>query len=264
MTYRNAASVAMLVLLVFGICSTISGQTTAKNSGAPIGPISNIVDQQIHALGKRIKTSGKEKTVYTGLLFDKDGKSTPARVIHQLPDLIRLEGFKGQGGPISFNGKKRYGISSRKKDESLLEIFTSDFPEGMLDALQNGAAVRLLGRGFGPAPSVTPGYTGPRYDIYEVAATVNCREDQLMRLKRYYFDTNSGLLQSTRYTDGSGSSAVKMETRYSVWGTIDGSAYPARIEHYENGQLIFTFIAESIAGEASADSSIFQIGSEEE
>jgi hypothetical protein len=257
MTYRNAVSIAMVVLLFFGIAGTTSGQNGDKNPGSPMGQISNIFGQQVHALGKRVQINGKEKTIYTGQLYDKEGRSTPARVIHQLPGLIRLEGFKGQGSPISFDGKKSHGVSSSKSDEIFLEIFSSDFPEGLLDSVQKGAAIRLLGRGFGPSPSATQAYTGPRYDIYEVSAPVQCRQDQLTRLKRYLFDTNTGLLQRTQYYDRSGSSTVKMETRFSVWGNIDGSAYPARIDHYEDGQLIFTFISESITGETSADNAIF-------
>jgi hypothetical protein len=258
MTYRNVVSVMIVALLIFGICSTTAGQNNDPNiSGLPMGWIPSIFGQQAASLGKRLRTTGKEKTVYRGQLFDKDGKSTPARVVHQLPGLIRLEGFKGQGGPISFDGKNSRGITSRRSDEGLLEIFTTDFPEGLFDSAQKGAAVRLLGRGFGPDPGLEPSYTGPRYDIYEVTGSVRCREDQLMRLKRYYFDTSTGLLQSTRYYDRSVSPPVKMETRFSVWGNIDGSAYPARIDRYEGGQLVFTFIAEDIAGGASSDLAIF-------
>jgi hypothetical protein len=257
MTYRNAVSVTTIVLLIFGMYTMASGQIISKESGMPMGVISNIFSQQAKALGKRMSVTGKERTIYTGQLFDKGGKSTPARIIHQLHGLIRLEGFKENGGVISFDGKKSHGVTSRKSDESLLEVFAVDFPEGMFDSAQNGGAIRFLGRGFGPDPNTVPKYAGPRYDIYEVSSSVRCRQDQLMRLKRYLFDTNTGLLQRTQYYDHSGPSTVKVETRFSVWGDIEGSAYPARIDHYEDGQLIFTFISESITGEASADNAIF-------
>jgi hypothetical protein len=257
MNYRNAVSITMALLLIFGICSMTVGQDNAT-SGFPIKLMPNIFHQQANALGKRLKTAGQEQTIYVGQLFDKDGKSSPARVVHQLPGLVRLEGFKGQRGAISFDGKKSHGITSRQSDESILEIFTSDFPEGMFASVQNGAAVRLLGRGFGPDPNAVSSYTGPRYDIYEVTAPVPCREDQLTRLKRYYFDTNTGLMQSVRYNESSGSSLVKRETRFSVWGNIDGSAYPARIDHYANGQLVFTFISEAITDQAATNQTIFQ------
>jgi hypothetical protein len=257
MTYRNAVSITTIVLLILGVCGMAAGQNSSDESGTPIGVISNIFSHQAKALGKRMSIAGKERTVYAGQLFDKGGKSTPVRVIHQLHGLIRLEGFKENGGVISFDGEKSHGITSRKSDESLLEVFAADFPEGMFDSVQNGGAIRFLGRGFGPDPNTVPNYGGPRYDIYEVSSSVRCRQDQLTRLKRYFFDTNTGLLQRTQYYDRSGSSTVKVETRFSVWGSLDGSAYPARIDHYEDGQLVFTFISESIMGEASADNAIF-------
>jgi hypothetical protein len=80
----------------------------------------------------------------------------------------------------------------------------------------------------------------------------------LIRSKLYYFDSRTGLLQSTRYYDRSVSPPVKIETHFSVWGTIDNSAYPARIDHYEGGKLMFSFIAESIEGGESIDKANFE------
>ena len=71
----------------------------------------------------------------------------------------------------------------------------------MLESMRNGAAVRLLGRNVGPDPAIDPDNKGPRYDIYEVTASVSGRKDKLTRMKLYFFDTNTGLLSSTRYSD---------------------------------------------------------------
>ncbi len=169
-----------------------------------------------------------------------------------------MEGFKPQGAIVSFDGQRANGITLRKNDEALIESFIMDLPEGLFVSVQQGAAVRLIGRGFGPDPQVAPDYTGPRYDIYEVTGTVRGRQDELIRSKLYYFDSRTGLLQSTRYYDRSISPPVKIETRFSVWGDINGSVYPARIDHYEGGQLIFTFLAESIDGGPSIDQANFR------
>jgi hypothetical protein len=258
MTYRNAVSIAMVVLLIFGIAGTTSGQNGDKSPGSPMGQISNIFGQQVHALGKRVQISGKEKTIYTGQLYDKEGRSTPARVIHQLPGLIRLEGFKGQGGAISFDGEKSHGVTYAKNDESLLETFLDDFPEGMLDAVQKGSAMRLIGRGFGPDPKSLPNYSGQRYDIFEVAGPIRCLQDRPIRSKRYYFDSKTGLLLSVRYHDFSKSVLAKIETRFSEWTLLEGSAYPARIEHYKDGALVLSFMAEQIASEPMTDAADFR------
>jgi hypothetical protein len=245
--------------LILGLCSAANSQDrSAQIKGRPLSPVPGMFYGPLNSLGRRLLMSGKERTVYRGQLLDGAGNASPARVIHQLPGLVRLEGFRAQAAVLSFDGQNEHGITSRKSDEALLEIFTMDLAEGMLSSVQNGAAVRLLGRGFGPDPSWQPAYTGPRYDIYEVTGPIQCRQDQLTRMKLYYFDSSTGLLQSTRYYDRSVSPPFKIETRFSLWGNIDGSAYPARIDHYEGGQLVFTFIAEDIAGGASVDQADFQ------
>lgn len=226
--------------------------------------IPGLASKHLMALGKRMNSVGKEKTTYDGQLFDKDGKSASVRVAHDLYGLIQLEGFKGDGEALSFDGERIKGSFDSKKtksdyeknaEEDLLEVFVMDTVEGMMESMRKGAAVRFLGNGVGPDPRVSPGYQGPRYDIYEVTTAVRCRKDQLVRTKLYYFDTKSGLLLSTRYYDRSGTVPIKIETRYSVWGDIDGSRYPARIEHYVDGKLQFDFIAETIKNEESVDKS---------
>jgi hypothetical protein len=211
------------------------------------------------ALGKRLKEKGKEKTTYEGELFYVgERKSSNVHVTQQFPGLVKLEGFKDRGASLSFDGKTSNGVSSPNSDEALIETFLFDYAEGMLDLVKNGAAVRLLGRGVGPDPKIEPNYTGPRYDIYEVTGSIRCRQDQLIRMKSYAFDTQTGLLLSTKYYDRSTKPPTKIETRFSVWGNIDGSAYPARIEHFENDQLKFTFIATEIKSEASSDKASFK------
>ncbi len=258
---RRPLSLFLATVLIMAVISvTADGQSKEANPvlsnvrvGAP-----GIFLQQAEALGLRLNTPGKERTVYSGQLFDQDGKSSPARVIHQMPGLVRLEGFKDGGASLSFDGRQAIGITNRKSDESLIETFLADFPEGLFASVQNGAAVRLIGRGFGPDPLLQPDYKGIRYDIYDIADKVRCRQDQLTRSKLYYFDSRTGLLQSVRYYDRSVSPPIKMETRFSEWGYIDGSAYPALVEHYEDGKLVFTFIAEQIEGGASIDKTNFE------
>jgi hypothetical protein len=257
MKLRRVVLPAIAILMIFGMCSTISGKDkAAKGAKNPIGPMPSMFNQQLDAMGRRLKVSGKEKTVFRGQFFDKAGNSSPVLVIHQLPDMVRLEGFKAENSALSFNGVRGIGIKN-KSDEILIEAFLLDVPEWMFASAQRGAAVQLLGRRIGPDPRLHPNYSGPRYDIFEVTYPVINSKDKILRSKRYYFDSQTGLLQSTRYYDRSVSPPIRIETRFSLWGEIDGSAYPARIEHYEGGQLVFTFIAETIEGGESLDKSNF-------
>ncbi len=246
---------ALFITTMF--CPFVNSEQNNTNTGKYYSNIPSVFALQMGALGDRVKTSGKETTIYIGEFTDADGKATATRVIYQLPGLVRLEGFKGQGTAISFNGKDVKGITSRQSDEALLETFVMDFPEGMLESIQESAAVRIIGRGFGPDPALVLDYKGPRYDLFEVTIPVRSRQDKTIRTKTYYYDSKTGYLQRTQYYDRSVKPPVKIETRFSMWGSIDGSAYPAVIEHYEGGKLVYSFTVTAIENVPALDASQF-------
>jgi hypothetical protein len=254
---RYSTAIVRAVLLLFVLCAPVSGQSDRGNSAKILDRIPDKYRKPLSALGRRAKEKGKERTVYTGQLFDKKGKASTARIIHQLPNLVRLEGFKSGNASISFDGERAYGANSRE-EEGYLETFAMDMAEGMLASIQASAAIRLLGEGFGPDPLLEPDYSGQRFDIYDVTDVVRCRRNPLLRARYYYLDSRTGLLLKTTCHDQSTKPAVAMETLFSLWGTIDGSAYPARIDHYEGGELEFTFIAEQITSEPSTDAVNFR------
>jgi hypothetical protein len=215
-----------------------------------VGPV-------VAALGRRVQVAGREQTVYVGQFLSPAGNRADVRVAHQLPGLVKLQRFLPGDAVASFDGNQAFGAVGRTA-EVLLETFIHDSVEGMLSSVQQGAASRLLGRGFKPNARVAPNYTGPSYDIYEIASPVLSRADHVERLKRYYFDTKTGLLLSTRYTDNQVSPAVKVETRFSNWAKVDDSSYPGRIDRYEDGQLVFSFIVSTVAAGRRIDPSSFR------
>jgi hypothetical protein len=153
------------------------------------------------------------------------------------------------GRVLSFDGERATGVISNS-DEAALEVFTMDLPEGMFASLRSGAALQHLGNRFGPDLRLNPNYTGPRLDIFHVTARSPISHDPELRTKFFYFDSATGYLQRTLYGDS--------ETRFSDWGIIDGSAYPGRVDHYENGQLVFSFTAAKILASHAADPAQFR------
>jgi hypothetical protein len=212
---------------------------------------------QLDALGVRMNTEGKENTIYAGILTDSAGNMSQARVTIQSPNMVKLEGFKGAGSVVAFDGNQATGISGRS-DESTLEAFLLDTAESILATAGRATAVRLLGRNYSPDPRTAPDYTGPRYDIYDVTMPIVYKTAGAMRAKQFYFDADTQLLARTVYYDRNATPAIKVETRFSVWGIIDGSAYPARMDHYENDALVFSFIATTIDGGQAIDASNFR------
>lgn len=256
MIYQMKSLVAVSLLIVS--CSSIlPGQTTPSITPTiSARRVPGIFHRQYKALGRRVDGNEKNQTVYKGRLFYADGTSSAVRITHQVPHYIRIEGLKERGGAILYDGRDARGLASGT-DEALLETFLLDMPDGILIALQKSAELRLLGLNSGPDPDKYPNYDGPRYDVYDLTTRLEYN-DNIWRHKRYYFDSQTKLLHKTRYKDQSMSPFVEVETYYSMWGSIEGSAFPARISRFENGKEVFTFIAEEIESRAGIDDALFR------
>jgi hypothetical protein len=206
------------------------------------------------ALGARVLATGKEKTVLNGRLFDEKGKPTAVKLTLQLPGLMLLEGLSGPA--LKFDGATPTARNSRL-EEALLETFISDTAEGMLTAIKDGAAVHLLGRRVAPDPSVR-GNASPPLDVFDVTGPVRSSAAGLARLKRYFFDSESGLLASTQYTDETFSPPMNIETRFSDWRRVDGSAYAGHVERLENGRVVFSLTVDTINAAPKQDPASFR------
>jgi len=241
-----------VVVLVCSVCELIPipslGQTQnsqarrrEEQAKAPKSVPTDLM-QQVSAMGVRMRAAGKEESAYEGQLIVESGSQKPTRVVHQISGVLRVENLE-EKSELTFDGDVVTGIRDRF-GESIVDTFVLDTPEGMLYALRNGASAQLLGRGFSfDSKSSHPG--APRYDIYEITAPERTHRGSEMRTRRYYFDSETGLLASARFVDRSG---VAVETRFSVWVEVDGSLYPSRIERYEDGHRAFAFVAGSISG----------------
>jgi len=242
----------LLVSVVIALSATAWSQGR-RGTGRAFSALPGAVAQQEAAVGGRVKGAGKEQTIYFGELVDAQGNRSAAQVLHQLPTLVRLEGFS-QGRVLSFDGERTTGVLT-KSDEAAIEVFTMDVPEGMFAALRKGASLRHLGSGFGPDPRLNPNYKGPRLDIFNVVGQTIGLPNRSLQSKLYYFDSETGFLQMTRYSD---TTPIQKETRFSGWHRVDDSAYASRIEHYEGGRLVFSFSAKTITYAKAADPAQFR------
>jgi hypothetical protein len=257
MSIRRLVSRISALCLICGLCLIAHGQNRNEAPGKAFGRIPSLFQAHAAALGKRVEVKGRERTVLVGEYLDAQGSAAQVRVVLQLPRMVRLEGFKGRGSVLAFDGDRAKNAATRA-DKALLETFVSDTAEGMLASIQELAAARLLGNGFGPDPRTNPNYSGPRYDIVDVFMPDVIRKGPVWQSKQYYFDSKTGLLHSTHYYDRTVSPPVKVETRFSMWGTMDGSAYPASIERYEGGKRVFSFISSDIASGPAVDDSDYR------
>src|SRR5262249_26331308 len=109
----------------------LSAQTRPEAIVPRLDRIPSVAQRHLAVLGDRMRVSGRELTIYTGDVIDSTGNRSPAQVIHQLPGLVRLSGFKPGQAVVSFDGERALGVISND-DDLLLETFVMDMPEGML------------------------------------------------------------------------------------------------------------------------------------
>ena len=202
---------------------------------------------QMQFLGDRVRDPSKAWTAMNGAFTDAAKKLSQIRVIQQTTGQLRVEGLKPNEQAIEFDGGQTRSTGTRSPatlsaaDRDIVETFAQDSMIGLLAAVDRGAAAGLLGRGFRPDASVAPNYAGPSFDIFELVGQTPLAGAVSNRGKRFYFDSDTGLLLHTRYQDG-----VGVETRFSNWTAVDGSMYPFRIERYENDIMVFSFAATTI------------------
>jgi hypothetical protein len=195
------------------------------------------VEHLIKALGRRTQ-HGQEQTLLQGTYQDRHGSERAIRVTLQLPDFVRIDGFHRDLPLIFSYGDPRLSSLEEKR---LLDIFAFDTAEAMLSMVRKGAALYVAGQRFGPEISAgsSSTYGGPYYDVYELTAPAESRELAEEPVRRYFFNSDTGLLASTQYWDAR--RGVHVETRLSHWQQSMGSAYPGVVEAFENGERTSTF-----------------------
>lgn len=253
MKHRVFIPVCSIVICVCGVVPFLAQSRRPQDPNRLFGIASALSDFQPHlvALGDRVRRPGKELTVMNGEFVDAAGNRSSARLTHQVPNLVRLEGFK-QRGVLTFDGQSSHGSAALSAvDEDIIETFAEDLPEGLFDGVQRGSALRVLGRGFRSKSSST----AAAFDVFELMGSGATRNDRRVRAKRFFFDSRTALLTSTRYQDARG---TRIEVRFSGWGQINGSTYPQKIERYENGRLIFSFAVASVSAGPRQDTEPFK------
>src|SRR5213593_1500797 len=112
---RSTLQITTVAILLFLPCGIATGQggASAKRT-APFGRVPSLFERQRDALGRRALSTGRELTVYTGEFVDAiTGKRSTARVFHQPPGLVRLEGFNSPDSLVLFDGTRATGVLSR-------------------------------------------------------------------------------------------------------------------------------------------------------
>lgn len=205
------------------------------------GRLPLVATQHLSALGERLTLPGKERLTTVGTLQDSRGTST-LRLTWELPGKFSVIETGGGARRIVHNGQattSRKGATD-KEDLDVLESLIADSQENFLYSLMNGGSCRLLGRGFRVGRPQSAPYSGPYYDIYDIGATAPYGATKTQRIKRFYFDTRTGLLAQVQSPFLSNGVPGKAETIFSDWRVLsDKEQVPGVIERKENGIRVF-------------------------
>lgn len=186
-------------------------------------------------LGDRLAKRGKERLSSVGTM-SRSGASLPVMVECEFPNLLRVAGQAGV--LISFNARLSADRQIAGQEDALVETLFFDAADYFFVAQLRGAATRFLGARISLSEEARA--TGLFYDVYEV--TDHSRGGSSPRTKRYFFNSDTQLLEVVRYESDKAGTKSSVETHFGGWRKMQGQQVPATIMRLENGQTIFSFI----------------------
>jgi hypothetical protein len=133
----------------------------------------------------------------------------------------------------------------------MLETLYDDAPQTMFYLINQKAAHRFLGARFRADDGTAANFTGPWFDIFDVAASARAQISTPQRLKRYRFDSTTQLLTKVEYLVTAND---RVTTEYSGWTISQGQATPRHIIRTNGGTTVFQVdIATALVGPAASD-----------
>lgn len=224
------------------------------------GNLSPKLNWHLNAMGDRLEKPGRERLSVTGTLSRADAKAEEMTAVWEFPDRLRLTRQKGnQARVIAFDGEqvKAAGNQLDEAEQDLIETLVYGSAEHFFETQMQGMATRLLGSRFRLDDGSSADYSGPYYDVYKVADQVKTSAEQSERVKLYYFNSDTLLLERVTYEIARNGATVKVEERLGDWTKEQGQQVARRIERFENGESVFVFTIGAAHLSARADDGVF-------
>jgi len=211
----------------------------------------------LSALGDRLEKPGKERLTLVGTLRRQNySQATPFRLFMELPHRMRLEEQGARPRVIGFDGNNGWASDAALSDadRDTIEALVFDSADHFFLGQMQGFATRELGSRFRLDDGATANYTGPFYDIYQVADHVKIGDMDRDQFKLFYFNSDTKLLERLCYQISDESKNTDVEIHLGWLRKGDGQPLPVSIERLENKQSVLTLaIASAIAGPRLAD-----------
>ena len=268
--------IALLALtaLTFAASRTLRGPTATESSQSVANAVnpkrpgyvrrSSLSPQlvwNLKALGDRLERPGRERLLVTGTLTRAtDSQTEEVTAVFEFPERIRLTRQKGsQTRVIIFDGEqvKALGSPLDAAEQDLLETLAYGSAEHFFNTQMEGQATRFLGSRFRLDDGSSGSYNGPYYDVYKVAEQLKTSMEQQERVKLYYFNSETLLLERVSYEINRNGGTVRVEERLSDWTMEQGQQVARRIERLENGDTVFVLTVRSAGLSGRADDGAF-------
>lgn len=215
----------------------------------------------LNALGDRLEKPGRERLSVTGTLSRSNNSQTEeVTAVFEFPERVKLTTQRGnQTRIITFDGEqaKAVGHQLDPAERDLLETLVYGSAEHFFNTQMEGQATRFLGSRFRIDDGSSSNYDGPYYDIYKIADQIAISGEQKERLKLYYFNSETLLLERVSYEINRNGSTVKIEERLGEWTREQGQQVARRIERFENGESVFVLTVRSAGLSARANDGAF-------
>ncbi len=220
-------SMIIALLMLDGLASA---QSPPKAKETPLYIQRGVLQLQlrgaIRVFGDCLEQPGKERLTLSGALErPNDPQPVPVRLVWELPSRVRLEEqaptslrvttYDGSEIQKAEGGKAVSSIDNN--DETIIETLAYDTPMHFFLGQFEGLATRFLDSRVRLDESQSRDYKGPFYDVYEVHDRVNIRRGVRHQLKRYYFNSDTLLLERVRYTLERNQSQIPVEVLLSQW-----------------------------------------------
>lgn len=268
MTTKTVALIGLLTIF-----STTAGYLITRNANVPDSVNSaqnstnnlrlskekvkrNLLPNQLrwalNQLGDRLERVGKERQTVSGDLR-QNGKDVRVQVVSEFPDRIRFLLQDGSSGrAVIFNGNEAtaHGPPPNSHERDLIESLVSDSPEHFFISHTRGMPIRSLGNRLRTDD-------GLHYDVYELTNLVKSVSAPRVRSKRYYFNSNTQLLEKVHYQIERNGATIQVETRFEDWQVFEQQRYATQISRFENGHLIWILSVKSSSTGPSLEDGLF-------
>lgn len=217
--------------------------------------------------GDRLERAGQERVILGGTLsVTGQGAASHISVTRELSDRMHVEeGISSQRRSLHFDGGQmsKVGSTADAADESLLETLINDSAEHFFAGQFQGLGTRFLGFRFRLDDGTDASYSGPFYDVYQVEDRVNVGGNRRERVKLYYFNSDTRLLERVRYEVERGGVPVAVEVVFSEWQRVQGQMVPRLVTRAEGGATVFTLRVETVGFVPRAADGTFTVADEQ-